>query len=96
MKYTSLAFAMLALLVRVACAAEERNSALKDGPDVDLTTARCSICHSTDYISMNSVFLKRAGWDAEVHKMIKVMGAPITEEEAQQIVTYLTRYYGVE
>ena len=45
---------------------------------------------------MNSVFLNKAGWTAEVNKMIKVMGAPISEDQAARIVDYLTRYYGVE
>ena len=86
-----LAFASLAVH-----AADESAIRLKDGPDADLTRARCSICHSADYIPMNSVFLTRTGWDAEVHKMIKVMGAPITDQEAARIIEYLSRYYGVE
>jgi hypothetical protein len=45
---------------------------------------------------MNSQFLKRAGWEAEVRKMIKVMGAPIPETDVPRIVDYLTRNYGVE
>jgi hypothetical protein len=45
---------------------------------------------------MNSPFLKRAAWEAEVRKMIKVMGAPIPEQEVATIVDYLTRNYGVE
>ena len=37
------------------------------------------MCHSLDYIPMNSVFLDRKGWEASVTKMMKVMGAPIGE-----------------
>jgi len=85
-----------ALAVTAAHAADESSLVLKEGPDADLTKARCSICHSADYIPMNSVFLNGAGWDAEVRKMVRVMGAPITETEAARIVAYLTRYYGVE
>ncbi len=88
--------ATLVLLSFAAQAADESSVMLKDGPDAGLTKGRCSVCHSADYIPMNSVFLKRAGWDAEVHKMMKVMGAPIGEEEAARIVAYLTRFYGVE
>jgi len=95
MKYRAFGFAVIALLARAAGATDEKNAALREGPDSDLATARCSICHSADYIPMNSIFLKQAGWDAEVHKMIKVMGAPISEDEAQKIIAYLTRYYGV-
>jgi hypothetical protein len=45
---------------------------------------------------MNAPFMKKAGWDATVHKMMKAFGAPIPEEEAARIVDYLARNYGVE
>ena len=77
-------------------AADESSIVLKEDADAALTRARCSICHSADYIQMNSVFLNRAAWNAEVRKMIKVMGAPVTEEEEAIIVAYLARYYGVD
>jgi hypothetical protein len=79
-----------------AWGADESSVSLKSGADADLTVARCTICHSVDYIAMNSGFLTGAGWDAEVHKMMKVMGAAITDEEAKRIVAYLTQYYGSE
>ena len=40
------------------------------------------MCHSLDYIPMNSVFLDRKGWEGSVNKMVKVMGAPISEQDA--------------
>ena len=43
---------------------------------------------------MNSPFLNAAGWDAEVTKMIKVMGAPIDDADAKAIKDYLTKNYG--
>jgi hypothetical protein len=52
------------------------------------------MCHSLDYIPMNSPFLDRKGWEASVNKMIKVMGAPIAEADAQKIVDYLAGQYG--
>jgi hypothetical protein len=45
---------------------------------------------------MNSSFLARSGWEAEVRKMMKVMGAPIAENEVAPIVDYLTQYYGAK
>jgi uncharacterized membrane protein YecN with MAPEG domain len=96
MKMPGVLFTVFALASHAARAADESGVALKDGPDADLTRARCSICHSPDYIPMNSVFLTRAGWDAEVHKMMKVMGAPITDEEASRIVDYLAHHYGAD
>jgi hypothetical protein len=76
--------------------ADAGSIALKTGPDAELTVARCSVCHTTDYIVMNSVFLNKAGWTAEVNKMVKVMGAPISPDEAARIANYLAQYYGVE
>ena len=80
----------------VAAAADENRIHLKDGPEQATVRAACSICHSPDYIEMNSRFLNRAGWEAEVNKMIKVMGAPVAEADVPRIVEYLTRNYGVE
>ena len=66
------------------------------GPGSDLVQARCAICHSLDYIPMNSPFLTRSAWEAEVRKMIKVMGAPVAEPEVAPIVDYLSAHYGTE
>lgn len=95
-------FAYAAMAFLGACAAagvargEESQVQLKGGAEADRVRGNCSACHSVDYIEMNSPFLKRAGWEAEVRKMIKVMGAPIPEAEVPPLVDYLTRYYGVE
>jgi len=63
-------------------------------PGRQLVEASCVMCHSLDYIPMNSPFLDRKGWEASVNKMIKVMGAPIAEADAQKIVDYLAGQYG--
>jgi mono/diheme cytochrome c family protein len=76
--------------------AEEPPVQLKEAAGVDLVRAHCGACHSVDYVQMNSPFLKRAAWEAEVRKMMKVMGAPIPEPEVAPIVDYLTKHYGVE
>ena len=88
--------AVLALAIAGAAVADENSVRLKDGPDAERVRALCSVCHSADYIQMNARFLNRAGWEAEVTKMIKVMGAPISEADAPKIVDYLTRHYGTE
>ena len=82
------------LLLAGTALADEGNVRLKEGPGKDKVMANCIMCHSVDYIQMNSVFLDRNGWTASVNKMVKVMGAPLKEEEIPQIVDYLTRYYG--
>ena len=84
-----------ALLAPLASGADERAIKMKDGPERVLLAASCSGCHSLDYIPMNSVFLKRAGWEAEVKKMIAVMGAPVSDADAATLVGYLAREYGV-
>ena len=43
---------------------------------------------------MNSPFIKPAVWDAEIGKMIKVMGAPIDDADAKAIADYLKKNYG--
>jgi hypothetical protein len=82
------------LLLSTAALADEGKIQLKDGPGKDKVMANCVMCHSLDYIQMNSVFLDRKGWEATVNKMTKAMGAPIKEEDIPQIVDYLTRFYG--
>jgi hypothetical protein len=84
----------IALVAVSPCGAGEDQVALKDGPGRDVVEANCIMCHSLDYIPMNSVFLDRKGWEASVNKMIKVMGAPIRSEDVPAIVEYLARNYG--
>ena len=55
---------------------------------------RCAACHSQDYIPMNSPFLDRKGWEAEVNKMVKAYGAPMEPGEAEKIIDYLATNYG--
>jgi sulfite dehydrogenase (cytochrome) subunit B len=88
--------AVIGCLLAAVAGGEESQVRLKGGPDADRVRAHCSSCHSVDYVEMNSPFLKRAAWEAEVRKMIKVMGAPIPEAEVAPLVDYLTRNYGVE
>jgi hypothetical protein len=85
---------VLGMLVSSVALADDVQVKLKDAPGKDLVTANCSMCHSLDYIPMNSVFLDRKGWEGSVTKMIKVMGAPVTPEDAQKIVDYLAENYG--
>jgi mono/diheme cytochrome c family protein len=74
--------------------ADESAVKLVDRPGKDLVEANCIMCHSLDYIQMNSVFLDRKGWEASVTKMMKVMGAPIDDADAAKIVDYLVDGYG--
>lgn len=84
----------LLLLAAAPALAQESQLRLRDGPGRQLVESNCVMCHSLDYIPMNSPFLDRKGWEASVNKMIKVMGAPIAEADAQKIVDYLAGQYG--
>jgi mono/diheme cytochrome c family protein len=88
--------AMLAigLLLAFPALADESQVKLKDAQGRGLVEANCVMCHSLDYIQMNSVFLDRKGWEASVNKMIKVMGAPIRAEDVPGLIDYLTKHYG--
>jgi len=87
---------MTALIVLALLAAppDENRVQLKEGPARDLVIGRCAACHSQDYIPMNSPFLDRKGWEAEVNKMVKVYGAPMEPDELTKIVDYLAASYG--
>ena len=66
---------------------------LKDAPGRDLTTGRCIICHSLEYLPSNAPAMNRAGWQKSIQKMKERFGAPITDEEAKQILDYLDGSY---
>jgi mono/diheme cytochrome c family protein len=67
---------------------------LKKAAGIDKVETNCAVCHSLDYIEMNSPFLNAAGWDAEVTKMISAFGAPINAADAKIIGDYLKANYG--
>lgn len=74
--------------------ADEKPIELKNAPGLDKVQANCGTCHSLDYIQMNSPFMNAATWDAEVTKMIKAYGAPISDTDAAAIKEYLKANYG--
>jgi cytochrome c5 len=75
-------------------AADETSLRLTEGPGVAQVQASCSMCHSLDYILMNSPFQDKAAWEKTVNKMVKVMGAPLTADELTIVVAYLDSHYG--
>jgi mono/diheme cytochrome c family protein len=86
--------ALAAAALALPAAAEEKPVDLKRAPGLDKVEANCGACHSLDYIMMNSPFPGAALWDAEVTKMIKAFGAPISEADAKTIADYLKQNYG--
>jgi sulfite dehydrogenase (cytochrome) subunit B len=77
----------------VATAAAMEITDLRDGPGRDLTVGRCIICHSVEYIPSNAPAMNRAAWQKTIQKMKDKFGAPITDEEAKQILDYLAANY---
>ena len=84
---------MIASLFFAAPALAEDVVTLKPGPDLDVVTTTCSVCHTLNYIRMNSVFLTPDAWKAEVTKMQKAFGAPFDDDAAASIVKYLSATY---
>jgi mono/diheme cytochrome c family protein len=89
-----IAIAALAMLIAAPALAQEPTIDLKKAPGLDKVQTNCAVCHSLDYIQMNSPFPNAALWDAEVAKMIKVFGAPISDADAAVIADYLKHNYG--
>jgi hypothetical protein len=81
------------LLAALASGTSEESIRLQDAPGRDLVIARCSVCHSVDYVPMNAPVFDRTGWQKSVRKMIDVFGAPISEDDANRIVEYLGNNY---
>ena len=90
---TTLAAALPLLLIVAGASAQEAKVVLKEGAGKD-QAMQCIACHSVDYIQMNSVFMNRQVWDAEVAKMIKAYGAQVPPDQIPVIVDYLTTNYG--
>ena len=86
--------ALVAVSFALAAVAQEKPVELKNAAGRDKVESNCSGCHSLDYIPMNSPFLDAAMWNAEVTKMIRAYGAPISDKDAKTIVDYLAKNYG--
>jgi hypothetical protein len=65
---------------------------LAPGEGREAVQAYCSTCHSTRYITMQPP-LPPETWEAEVNKMVKVMGQPIPEDVQPVIIKYLQAHY---
>lgn len=90
----TLTIAIVTATLALPAFADEASITLKKAPGLDKVQANCGTCHSLDYIQMNSPFMNPATWDAEVTKMIKAYGAPISDADAAAIKEYLKANYG--
>lgn len=81
-------------LLSFSAVADESSIRLKDGTGKDIVVNKCSLCHSTDMILINSPFLDKKAWERVVNKMVNVMGAPLTQDEIPVAIEYLSKNYG--
>ena len=86
--------ACLVTVGALPAAANESDIVLANDPGRAQVQAACSMCHSLDYIVMNSPIQDQAGWEKTVKKMVTVYGAPLTAEESAAIIAYLASHYG--
>lgn len=86
---------LTAPLLLSGSALAQEDVTLEPGPGLDTVTANCAVCHTLNYIVINSVFLTRDQWKAEVTKMQKAFGAPFDDQAAAEIVRYLAATYAV-
>jgi mono/diheme cytochrome c family protein len=71
----------------------EETAQFRPAPGVEIAQANCMTCHSADYVSLQPWKQGKDFWTAEVNKMVKVYGAPISSEDAEKIITYLSAAY---
>jgi len=86
--------ALTAAAMAFPALADEKPIDLKKAPGLDKVEGNCAACHSLDYILMNSPYPNAALWSAEVDKMVKAFGAPISDADAAEIKAYLAKNYG--
>jgi hypothetical protein len=86
-------FLLVAPLLCATPVLAQEDVTLKPGPGQDVATISCAVCHTLNYIRMNSLFLTPDAWKAEVTKMRDAFGAPIDDDTANTIVKYLSATY---
>jgi hypothetical protein len=65
------------------------------GPNVEVYSRNCLLCHTARYVSMQPRFPKSV-WQSEVKKMIDAYGAVISDGDQTLIIEYLVAVRGVE
>jgi hypothetical protein len=64
-----------------------------DGPGSTEVNNNCLVCHSAGMV-LNQPAMPGAAWASEVHKMVSVYKAPVSDQDAAAIIAYLTRLKG--
>lgn len=78
-------------LIRVELPESDRE--FPPGPGVEVAQANCAACHSVGMV-LNQPALSHSTWETEVHKMVAVYKAPVSDENAKTIVAYLDSIKG--
>jgi len=91
-KTTALILSLTLLGAGLAFGKESNPAGPQAGAGKALFEAKCSICHPLSRPLGET--RDRAGWTADVTRMQKVNGCPITDEEAKAIVDYLVSVRG--
>jgi competence ComEA-like helix-hairpin-helix protein len=65
---------------------------LPEGEGKDIVETVCTQCHGLDYVT--STKKTAAGWKSTVDNMVEAEGAPLTEDEIDVVVQYLSRNFG--
>jgi cytochrome c5 len=65
-----------------------------DGPGADAINNNCLVCHSAGMV-LNQPAMSETAWSDEVHKMVKVYKAPVSDQDAATIIAYLTKLKGI-
>jgi hypothetical protein len=68
---------------------------LEAGDGKDDVVQNCELCHSPRYITMQPA-MPAQEWADEVNKMIKIYGAPVSDDAAKKIIQYLGTHYTPE
>lgn len=82
-----------ALFLATPAMAQQAPAWMRPGAGQEATNVSCGVCHTLDYIRMNSTFLTPDAWKAEVTKMRQVFGAPIDDDTAAEILQYLNAHF---
>ncbi len=88
---SALAFAAPADVVLPPETSVLRTSSL---PGYAVAAQKCGICHSADYVDYQPPGMTKAQWTAEMTKMQKAYGAPISDDEVKLLGIYLAATYG--
>ena len=90
MRRVVLAAVLVAAGISVAQEEPAPSRTLTSGKGVELTTARCVLCHDAQHITRTR--LSRGEWEFNIKNMIE-RGAPIAPNEIAPILEYLSLYY---